>query len=149
MFSKLRGVYMASEGPVDFRSALSRKDAIKPPSPWQVGVVMFLAHLPNAGRMDYPLPDTQPGPDRSESPSPVPCARPDRIDSPSPPALTVSPSPPDRVKTPSPVLGTRLDPLVDTTVVPGASEPPAATPVPAVSPVAAGLRLPHPPPHYS
>jgi hypothetical protein len=69
------------------------------------------------------------------------------VDSPSPPeALKVSPSPPDRVETPSPVSGARLDPVAGTPVVTGASVPPAATPVPADSLRAAGLRLPAPPP---
>jgi hypothetical protein len=179
---------MASESPVAFRPALSRKDAVKPPSAWPVGVVMFFAHLPNAGRMDSPLPDPGHKPDRRESPSPAPWARLDRMDSPSPPVLNVSPSPPDRVETPSPVSGARLDParpdrmyspsppdalnvspsppdrvetpspvsgtrldlIAGTPGVPGASVPPSATPVPAASPRAAGIRLPAPlPPHSS
>jgi hypothetical protein len=69
------------------------------------------------------------------------------MDSPSPPALIVSPSPPNRVETPNPVLGTRLDPVADTAVVPGASAAPAATPVPAASQVTTGPRLSTPPPH--
>jgi hypothetical protein len=72
------------------------------------------------------------------------------MDSPSPPeALKVSPIPPDRVETPSPVSGVKLDPVAGTPVVPGASVPPAATPVPADSPRAAGIRLPTPPLHSS
>jgi hypothetical protein len=140
---------MASESPVAFRPALSRKDAIKPSSPWPVGVVMFLAHLPNAGRMESPLADPDPRPDRRKSPGPVTCARPDRMDLPSPPALLVAPSPPDRVETPSPVSGTRLNPVADTTVVPGVLAPTDATPGPAAaSLVEAGLRLPAPPPAF-
>jgi hypothetical protein len=104
---------MASESPVAFRPALSRNDAVKPPSPCPVGVVMLCAHLPNAGRMDFPLPDPGPKTDRKESPSPGPWARPARMVSPRPPVRNASLSPPDRVEISTPVSGARLDPASD------------------------------------
>jgi hypothetical protein len=104
---------MASESPGALMPALSLNDAVKPPSPWPVGVVMFFAHLPNAGRMDSPLPDPGHKPDRKESPGPAPWDRPDRMDSPRPPVRNASTSPPDRVETPRPVSGARLDPASD------------------------------------
>jgi hypothetical protein len=65
------------------------------------------------------------------------------MDSPSPPeALKVQPIPPDRVETPSPVLGARLDPIVGTSVVPGAAVVSAATTVPGASKVSAATPVP-------
>jgi hypothetical protein len=128
---------MEYESPVPFKPALSRKDALRTPSP-------LFAHLLKEGRIDFHSPVPGCRPEAIYSPSAVQITRPDRIDYISPTGEIDSPSPPYHIDSPGPVLGPIPDPVAGFAVPVATAAAAAAAP-----PIPAGLRLPVPPPGQS